>query len=73
MPAGRSRSGPSGGASRGIGVGGGGSVGGSGGGRKPGTKVCPTCHGSGRVPSGKTGSVKGKTPAKRPGARSVKN
>lgn len=35
-------------------------------GRKPGTKVCPTCHGSGRVTSGKAG------PAKRPGARSMK-
>ncbi len=49
------------------------------GGRKPGTKVCPTCHGSGRVPSGKTGSAKGKPytlpeklPKKRPGAKSMK-
>jgi len=40
---------------------------GGGDGRKPGTKICPTCHGSGRVPSGKTGSAKGK-----PGAISVK-
>ena len=55
--------GPS-GSSRGVG---------GGDGRKPGTKICPTCHGSGRVPSGKTGSAKGKPDrAKRPGARSVK-
>jgi len=42
-------------------------------GRKTDTKICPTCHGSGRVPSGKTGSVKGKPDrVKRPGARSMK-
>ena len=57
----------------------GGPGGGGSGGRKPGTKVCPTCHGSGRVPSGKTGSAKGKPytlpeklPKKRPGAKSMK-
>jgi len=64
MPVNRSRSGPSGGIS---------GIGGGDGGRKPGTKVCPTCHGSGRVPSGGTGSVKGKPDrVKRPGARSMK-